>query len=281
MIEELKALPIVQKKTSELKKKIKNSGLVGAPKLVVFLIGDNPSSLRYIEKKKEKCLEIGANFELRQFNDSVGQEEVFKAIEVANQDSSIDACLFQLPVPARFKKLKFEQAIAAHKDADGLHPSNLASLFSGSLEENQLLPCTPKGIFTLLDAYNLNVESKNCLVIGRSLIVGRPLAQLLLNKNATVIQAHSYTKELKYFSKQAEFIFLCTGQAEFFDQTYFSLDKNQVIIDVGTSVMNGKLKGDSGPRGRSIFYKVKIYSCPGWSWTDDCYFTNGKSFNMR
>jgi methylenetetrahydrofolate dehydrogenase (NADP+)/methenyltetrahydrofolate cyclohydrolase len=140
--------------------------------------------------------------------------------------------------------LHLPNLVKPSKDIDGFHGLNTQNLYSGSTDLSLLMPCTPKGIINLLKFYMYDIKGKNVVVVGRSLIVGKPLSMLLVNFDATVVLAHSQTKNLRDFTKQADIVVSAIGKAHFFDRSYFNPDKNTVIIDVGMNTLNGKLTGD-------------------------------------
>ena len=209
------------------------------PKLVVVLVGDNPASQTYVKNKAKACERVGFLSEIIELDGSISQEIVLSTIDRLNRDETVDGILVQLPVPKHLDAKAIVHALDPNKDVDGLHPLNVAKLYEN---EKGFVPCTPKGIMRLLKEYQINVVGKHCVVLGRSNLVGRPVAQLLLNENATVTICHSKTRNLSEFTKQADIIVVAIGRANFLT----SKDVNHVecIIDVGINRVDGKLVGD-------------------------------------
>ena len=209
------------------------------PKLVVVLVGDNPASKTYVKNKAKACERVGFLSEIIELDGSISQEIVLSTIDRLNRDETVDGILVQLPVPKHLDAKAIVHALNPNKDVDGLHPLNVAKLYEN---EKGFVPCTPKGIMRLLKEYQINVVGKHCVVLGRSNLVGRPVAQLLLNENATVTICHSKTQNLSEFTKQADIIVVAIGRANFLT----SKDVNHVecIIDVGINRVDGKLVGD-------------------------------------
>ena len=209
------------------------------PKLVVILVGDNPASQTYVKNKAKACERVGFLSEIIELDGSISQEIVLSTIDRLNRDETVDGILVQLPVPKHLDAKAIVHALDPNKDVDGLHPLNVAKLYEN---EKGFVPCTPKGIMRLLKEYQIDVVGKHCVVLGRSNLVGRPVAQLLLNENATVTICHSKTQNLSEFTKQADIIVVAIGRANFLT----SKDVNHVecIIDVGINRVDGKLVGD-------------------------------------
>ncbi len=228
---------------------LKNRGTT--PSMSVVLVGNNPASLSYIKNKKKMCEEIGAKFDLVQLPESISQKEFLEKIESLNQDKSINGIIIQLPVSEEIKKLDIPNLVNPKKDIDGFHGLNTQTLYAGSTDLSLLLPCTPKGIVNLLKFYHVPISGKHVVVVGRSLIVGKPLSMLLSNMNATVTLAHSKTSNLKDLTKKADIVISAIGSAHFFDESYFDDKKSTVVVDVGMNILNGKLTGDVDQRAVS------------------------------
>ena len=209
------------------------------PKLVVILVGDNPASQTYVKNKAKACERVGFLSEIIELDGSISQEIVLSTIDHLNRDDAVDGILVQLPVPKHLDAKAIVHALDPNKDVDGLHPLNVAKLYEN---EKGFVPCTPKGIMRLLKEYQINVVGKHCVVLGRSNLVGRPVAQLLLNENATVTICHSKTQNLSEFTKQADIIVVAIGRAHFL--TSKDVDHAECIIDVGINRVDGKLVGD-------------------------------------
>ena len=209
------------------------------PKLVVVLVGDNPASQTYVKNKAKACERVGFLSEIIELDGSISQEIVLSTIDHLNRDDAVDGILVQLPVPKHLDAKAIVHALNPNKDVDGLHPLNVAKLYEN---EKGFVPCTPKGIMRLLKEYQIDVVGKHCVVLGRSNLVGRPVAQLLLNENATVTICHSKTHNLSEFTKQADIIVVAIGRANFL--TSKDVNHAECIIDVGINRVDGKLVGD-------------------------------------
>ncbi|MEI7667440.1 MAG: bifunctional methylenetetrahydrofolate dehydrogenase/methenyltetrahydrofolate cyclohydrolase FolD [Erysipelotrichaceae bacterium] len=209
------------------------------PSLVVVLVGDNPASVAYVNNKVKACARVGFISNLIHKDETCSQEELLAIIHTLNHDQSVDGILVQLPLPDHLDPKSVIEAIDPNKDVDGLHPFNVVRLY----QNNALfIPCTAKGIMTLLSAYQIELSGKSVVVIGRSQLVGRPVSQLCLNANATVTVCHSKTTDIAQFTKQADVIIVAIGKPKFLNQTHIS--KQSVIIDVGISKIDGKYSGD-------------------------------------
>ena len=223
----------LSKETAEFKSK---------PKLVVILVGDDAASRIYVNNKQKMAQKVGIESVVINLPSSVAEEEVINKIKELNNDSSVDAILVQLPLPEHINSVNVIEAISPYKDVDGFSSYNISKIFKG--ETPIVYPCTPKGVLNLLDKYNIPVEGKHAVVIGRSLIVGRPMAQMLINRNATVTICHSYTKNLEQITKTADIIVSAVGKNIIKGEM---LNKNlkPVVIDVGIFKDEyGKLRGD-------------------------------------
>ncbi len=211
------------------------------PTLAVILAGDNPSSKIYVNNKK-KCAEaLGINSLVINYPENVTENELIEKIEELNNDKKITAILVQLPLPKHINKTKVIDAILPQKDVDGLTTYNCGKLFAGA--KPYAYPCTPKGILMLLDEYNIEIEGKHAVVIGRSNLVGKPIAQMLLNRNATVTMCHSYTKNLADIIKTADIVVSAVGKNVVGEKNI--IKNNCVIVDVGIfRDESGKIRGD-------------------------------------
>ena len=230
------------KETSrELKEKIKAqvSALLTKPKLLVILVGEDPASKIYVASKEKACKACGISAQTVTLDANVSQKEVIDVIEKANKDKSINAILVQLPLPDDINTQAVINSIDPLKDVDGLTSVNQGKLFLG---QDGLVPCTPKGVIHLLDKYNVDLTGKNALVIGRSLLVGKPLAILLLGKNATVTVAHSKTKNLKDLCLGADVIVSSVGKPKIV--TADMVKEGAIVIDVGINRVHGTIVGD-------------------------------------
>lgn len=240
----LYARPLIEGKIPSLKSKVNELAHNGLrPKMNVILVGSHPASVIYVENKKRFCQEVDAEFILTHLSSDVKEEVFLKTIEKANTDPSITGLFVQLPVPEHLKHIDTTTLINPDKDVDGFGPDSIVDLYKGKTDG--LLPCTPKGIITLLKHNGITLEGKNIVMIGRSLIVGKPMFHLLSNYNATVTLCHSRTENLAHYTKNADIIISAIGKAKFIDQNHIRHDGSQVIIDVGMNYdENQKLCGD-------------------------------------
>ena len=210
------------------------------PTLAVILVGNNPASQIYVRNKKKTAEKLGINSISVEYPENVSEQELLEKIKELNSDKNVTAILVQLPLPNHINKNKIIDSILPQKDVDGLTPYNLGKLFSG--EEPYVYPCTPKGILLLLDEYNIELDGKNIVVVGRSNLVGKPVAQMLLKRNATVTMCHSHTKNLANITKTADIIVSAVGKNVIGEKM---LKSNCVVIDVGIfRDENGKISGD-------------------------------------
>lgn len=221
-----------------LKQKLNN--MSEKPTLAVILVGDNPASQIYVKNKKKTAENLGINSIVINYPSNISENILLDKIQELNNDNKITAILVQLPLPKHIDKFKIIDAIAPEKDVDGLTPYNSGKLFSG--EEPYVYPCTPKGILLLLDEYNIELEGKHVVVIGRSNLVGKPVAQMLLNRNATVTMCHSHTKNLSDITKTADIVVSAVGKNIIGEKM---LKSDCVVVDVGIfKDVNGKICGD-------------------------------------
>lgn len=208
--------------------------------LAVIQVGDDPASSVYVRNKKKACEYIGMKSLSYELPEETTEEELLQLIENLNQDDSVHGILVQLPVPKHIEEDKVIKAISPQKDVDGFHPENVGNLVTGG---KGFVSCTPAGIIQLLKRSNIEIEGKNCVVIGRSNIVGKPMALLMLRENATVMIAHSKTKNLKELCKTADILIVAIGRPEYVTAEY--VKEGAVVIDVGIHRdENNKLRGD-------------------------------------
>lgn len=218
--------------------KLKQKGIT--PTLAVILVGDDPASQTYVASKQKACLACQMGSVMHKLSANTTQQELISLIDVLNADDSIDGILVQLPLPKHINTNEILRKIDPKKDVDGFCAQNIGALVSGL---DGFVPCTPLGIMELLKQYNINPQGLNALVIGRSNIVGKPMAALLLNAGATVTIAHSKTKNLADLSKNADLIIAAIGKANFIKPEM--VKEGAIIIDVGINRLeNGKLAGD-------------------------------------
>ncbi|MCF0174831.1 MAG: bifunctional methylenetetrahydrofolate dehydrogenase/methenyltetrahydrofolate cyclohydrolase FolD [Bacteroidales bacterium] len=208
--------------------------------LTVVLVGDDPASRSYTRGKIKACEFVGIDSDLLEFPSSVSEEELLKAIERLNEDDKVDGILVQLPLPAHISKQKVIDAICREKDVDGFHPLNVGRLDQGY---DCISPCTPKGIMRLINSTGVETEGKIAVVVGRSNIVGKPVAKLLLQANCTLIQTHSHTRDLDSITRMADILVVAVGKPGLIKGNM--VKKGAVVIDVGISrCEDGLLHGD-------------------------------------
>lgn len=210
------------------------------PTLAVIITSDNEAGKIYVRNKKRACENTGINSITVEFDETVSDEEFLSKIDELNKNPEVDAIMVQLPIPSHLDTEKILNSISPEKDADGLHYINAGKLFTGQIPNS--VACTPKGIIRILDEYGINVEGKHAVVIGRSNLVGKPIAQLLMQKNATVTHLHSKSKNIEFFTKNADIIVVATGKPKMLKGDM--VKEGVVIIDVGISRVDGKLSGD-------------------------------------
>jgi methylenetetrahydrofolate dehydrogenase (NADP+)/methenyltetrahydrofolate cyclohydrolase len=230
------------KKCSEMrleliKEQIEDSGL--HPHLATVIVGSDPASKMYVRMKHRACEQVGIGSVAIELAEDTITERVLEKVRQLNEDADIDGILVQLPLPKQVDAERVIAAVSPAKDADGFHPENLGLLFSG---KPRFTPCTPTGIMTLLAEYKIPVPGARAVVAGRSIDVGRPMAALLLNADATVTICHSRTKDLPGELKRADILVSAIGKAHFITQEM--VKPGAVVIDVGINQLNGKLVGD-------------------------------------
>lgn len=221
----------------EIKKQIEDEHL--SPALVVIQVGDNKASNVYIKNKKKACLEVGIDFRLIKFDENIGEDVVINEILRLNDDLSVNGIIVQLPLPNTFNEGRIVNFISPVKDVDGLTYPNVGNLV---LENDCLVSCTPLGIMELLKRYNVELEYKNVCIVGRSNLVGKPLIQLLLQKNATVTICHSKSLDIKSHTKLADILIVAAGHPNLI--TKDMVKDKAVVIDVGINKEGTVLYGD-------------------------------------
>ena len=208
--------------------------------LVVIQIGNDPASDVYVRQKKKMAEDLGYNFNHINLDENVNEDEILAIIDKLNNDDMVDGILVQMPIPSILNVKRIQNAILPYKDVDGLTDINIGKLVHN---EDSLVACTPMGIIDLLDYYNIDIEGKNVVIIGRSDLVGKPLASLMINRNATVTLCHSKTINLDFYTKNADILVVAIGKPNFIKRD--SVKDGAVIIDVGINRMaNGMLCGD-------------------------------------
>ena len=208
--------------------------------LVVVKVGNDPASAVYVRNKEKACEYVGINSKTLALPEETTEEELLNVVKELNEDKNVNGILVQLPLPKHIDESKVLLTIDSTKDVDGFHPVNVGKMVIG---EDTFLPCTPAGIIEMIKRTDIDIEGKECVVIGRSNIVGKPMAMLMLKENATVTIAHSITKDLKEVTKRADIIVAAIGKAKFVTADY--VKEGAVVIDVGMDRdENGKLCGD-------------------------------------
>ena len=232
---------IAEKLRVELKKKIIEfkATYKSVPGLTVIFIGEDPASKIYVKNKQKYAKDIGINSEVIKYPDSIDEKTVLEKISELNKDKKISGILVQLPLPKHINKKKIIDAILPEKDVDGFHPANVGNLSSGYESK---VPCTPLGCILLLREVEKDLKGKHAVIIGRSNLNGKPMAQLLLKENCTVTITHSKTKDLKNECKRADIIVAAVGQPKLVKGDW--VKKGAIVIDVGINKTANGLEGD-------------------------------------
>jgi methylenetetrahydrofolate dehydrogenase (NADP+) / methenyltetrahydrofolate cyclohydrolase len=220
-----------------LKERIEDSGLY--PRLATIIVGSDPASTMYVRMKHRACEQVGIGSVGIELPDTATTEKVLESVKKLNRDTDIDGILVQLPLPKQVDAERVIAAVSPAKDVDGFHPENLGLLFSG---RPRFTPCTPTGIMTLLAEYRIPVAGARAVIAGRSIDVGRPMAALLTNADATVTICHSKTRDLPEELKRADILVSAIGKAHFIRPEM--VKPGAVVIDVGINQLDGKLVGD-------------------------------------
>lgn len=232
------SLKIEEKIKNEVKELKAKSGNV--PGLAVILVGQDPASAAYVNMKKKACDRVGFYSVTHEMPEDISQEAIEKTITMMNDNPNIDGILIQLPLPKQIDTTKLLELVNPSKDVDGFHPYNVGRLTTGL---DGFVPCTPLGVMELLAEYNIDPKGKNCVVVGASNIVGKPMAALLLNANATVEICHIFTDDLKRHTLNADMIFVGAGVINLIKEDM--VKEGAVIVDIGINrAPNGKLVGD-------------------------------------
>ena len=241
MGEKINVKDIVKRKKEDLKKKVeflKEKNII--PKLAVILASEDEASKIYVGKKRKMCEELGILQQEYILDQSVTTEKIVNIINKLNNDSSVHGILVQLPLFRHLDMDKILDSISDKKDVDGFHPLTLGKLFIG--EQETFVPCTPKGIMTILDDIGTEYEGKHAVIVGRSRIVGKPISQILLKRGATVTICHSKTNDISNFTKQADILVVAVGKPHIV--TKDMVKKGAIVVDVGINRVNGKVIGD-------------------------------------
>lgn len=218
----------------------KVAGLDKKPTLAVILVGENPASEIYVGIKEKTAKKIGMNSLVIKYPENTDEKTVIEKIKELNNDAEVTAILVQLPLPKHINSQNILQTISPKKDVDGITPENIGRISIGA--KPYAYPCTPKGILLLLDEYKIDLEGKHVVIAGRSNIVGKPLAQMALNRNATVTICHSKTENISDITKTADILISAVGKNKTIREEM--IKNNSVIVDVGVSRVDGKICGD-------------------------------------
>ena len=207
--------------------------------LAVIQVGDDEASDIYVKQKGKLASELGYKFVHKSFDTNVNNDEVINYINELNNDDSIDGIIVQMPIPDHLDSVLIRNSVSTNKDVDGLTYGN-----AGKLLHNYpaLIPCTPKGIEEMLDFYHINVDGMNAVVIGRSVLVGKPIANVLTNRNATVTLCHSHSKDIPYYTKNADIIVVAVGKKDLLTEDM--VKEGVIVVDVGINRVDDKLYGD-------------------------------------
>lgn len=260
ILDGLKVSKDIKKEIKEEVTKIVESGK-RAPHLTAILVGENGASKAYVNSKVKDCKEVGFGSSLLKFSDTISEEELLAEIQKLNNDPEIDGFIVQLPLPKGMDQEKIINAIDPKKDVDGFHPENFGRM---ALEMDAFLPATPYGIMTLLERYDIDTRGKNCVVIGRSRIVGRPMSILMSSKgnpgDATVTLVHSHTPNIEEYTQKADIIIVALGAPKYLKGNM--IKEGAVIVDVGITRVE-----DDGERGYHLEGDVDYETCePKASW---------------
>lgn len=210
------------------------------PGLAVLLIGDDPASQAYVKMKAKACKEVGFYSIVHEMPTTITQDEIISTIEMMNANPRIDGILVQLPLPAHIDTDKIIEIIEPKKDVDGFHPYNVGRLVAGL---DSFVACTPLGVMKMFEEYNIDLKGKDVCVVGASNIVGKPMASLLLNANATVTITHIYTKDLAYHTKRADIVIVGTGVPKLIKKDM--IKEGAVVVDIGIiKLPDGTITGD-------------------------------------
>ena len=221
-------------------KELKAEGI--SPKLVVIVVGEDPASAVYVRHKEKACKRTGMEFEKITYDPEITQAELIAKIEELNADEAVSGMIVQLPLPDHIEAPKVIRAINPYKDVDGFHAYNVGKMLL-SQDFEDMAPCTPKGMIRILDEYNVDVSGMNAVVVGKSNIVGKPIAAMLLNRGATVTVCHRRTKDLKANTLRADLLVVAVGKPNLI--TADMVKEDVIILDVGINRLeSGKLAGD-------------------------------------
>ena len=227
----------IRKALKEEVEQLRDTGVI--PKLAVIMVGDDKASKIYVRNKNKACEEIGIEYEEYLLDSSITINELIELINTLNKKADVHGILLQSPLPEHLDINLAIEKISPKKDVDGFHPINIGKL---SLNQDCFVSCTPYGIIKMLDAYNISIEGKNVVIIGRSNIVGKPLLQCLINRNATVTICHSKTQDMEEITKKADVLVAAIGKPNFVTENM--VKKGAVVIDVGINRTSEGIVGD-------------------------------------
>lgn len=263
MAQAMEGKPLAEKIKAEVKVELDRlkQEIGQVPRLIGLLVGENKSSEIYLRTKERTAQSLGIISEILRLSESISQEELIGRLQSLNNASDIDGILVQLPLPSKFKTNQVIEAISPEKDVDGFHPINLGRLL---MNENGLRPCTPAGIIELLKFYGVTIEGQEVVIIGRSLIVGKPLAAMFINENATVTVCHSRTKDLAGVASRADILVAAMGRPAYIQPEF--VKEGAIVVDVGINYVSDgalieKLFGDDQKRRQD--WQEKGYTIVG------------------
>jgi methylenetetrahydrofolate dehydrogenase (NADP+)/methenyltetrahydrofolate cyclohydrolase len=234
---------LAQEVKSELKEEVKRikEKIGRPPKLCVILVGNDKSSEIYVRNKEKSAKEVGIDSKVVKLEENITQEELNEVVKMLNNDESVDGVMIQLPLPKHLSCREALKFISPVKDVDGFHPENMGLCALG-LYSKGLMPCTPFGVMKFFEKYNISLKGKNAVMVGHSNIVGKPLALMLLNADATVSVCHEFTKDLKDYTLMADILCVATGVPGLIKEDM--VKEGVVVIDIGINWVNGKIVGD-------------------------------------
>lgn len=232
---------IAKKLRLQIKEYIDKKKVLGlrGPCLAAILVGSDGGSISYTNNQKKLCDELGVEYRRISLNDYITEEELITVLEKLNNEKEVDGIIIQLPLPKHLDEKRITSRLNYLKDVDGLTDINLGKFYKG---ESCFVPCTPQSVMELIKSTGCNIEGKHAVVIGRSNIVGKPVAALLLNENTTVTICHSKTNNLKEICRKADILVCAIGKPGFITSEY--IKEGAIVIDVGTTIVEGKIKGD-------------------------------------
>ena len=232
---------IAEEIREEIKRSIEDAKDKGyrVPCLVTILVGNDGGSIYYLNNQRKLCEKLGLESKAILLEENIKEEELISLIKKLNEDKTVDGIMLQLPLPKNFNEALVTNSISPEKDVDGLTDYNNGKFYKG---QDAFVPCTPRSVLHLIKSTGVDIKGKNAVVIGRSNIVGKPVAQLLLNENATITICHSKTQNIKEVCKNADIIVVAIGRPLFLDDSF--VKEGAIVIDVGTSSVDGKITGD-------------------------------------